>query len=90
MGFGEIYGAVVLGIIPSIVGPLLRKVIPTQVELTESQPYFDRIKPFLAIGAFSLLTALLVVAFLGDTLGTERALPGITARLISATVVPAQ
>jgi len=37
----------------------------------EDASYRNRIKPYLALGLFSLLTALLVVAFLGDTLGSD-------------------
>lgn len=75
MGFWETYGAVVLGIVLSVLGPILRQALPKpKEERTRGEfwkEYGENVKPFLALGVFSVLTALLVVAILGDTLGQD-------------------
>ena len=53
----------VLGILVSVVLPLLRKLLPSKLRYSvESIDW----KTYVAVGAFSFLTAILVVAFGGD------------------------
>ena len=61
------YGFVVLGIVMSIVLPLLRHLLP-QSSSTKAvlPPWWERVKPYLVVGAFSISVALLVLAFGGE------------------------
>lgn len=70
--FLEIYMFCVGGILISIVLPILRKSLPGG-GLTERRELWKFAKPFLIVGGFSLLTALLVVAFSGDSLSEWKA-----------------
>jgi hypothetical protein len=71
MSFFETYLVVVVGILISVVLPILRKLlIPTP---GDPRGLWDRIKLYVLWGIFSLLTALLVVAFLGNTLSDWKA-----------------
>ena len=67
-----IYLATALGVAISIVLPILRSLLPKpRVEglNREDKPTFwSIVKPYLAVGAFSLLVAVLVVVLLGDTI----------------------
>jgi len=67
MSFWNIYIFSALGILISIVIPILRKSIPRDGKRGLGG-LWGIIKPYLIIGVFSLLTALLVVAFSGDAL----------------------
>lgn len=80
MTFIEIYMFSALGIVTSIALPILRKSIPKPVtiytatgEPSATSRFWEIAKPYASIGAFSLLTALLIVAFAGETLTDWRA-----------------
>jgi len=67
MGFDfELYLYVVIGIIISIVLPIIKAMLPKQGTMNEN--YWPLVKPYVVIGIFSLLTGVLIVAFLGDAL----------------------
>lgn len=81
MTFAEIYMFSALGIVTSIALPILRQSIPkpevtlykTTAKPSTASRLWSIAKPYASIGAFSLLTALLIVAFAGDTLTDWRA-----------------
>lgn len=68
MSFSEAYLFSAFGILISIVLPILREMIPTGGKMRGFPEMWEIIKPYLAICMFSLLTALLVVAFTQETL----------------------
>lgn len=72
MSFIEVYGFVVIGVAISVVLPILKRLLPTAKQ-AGIQGVWVKIKPFIVIGAFSLLTGLLVVALLGNSVGDWRA-----------------
>lgn len=57
----QVYLFACVGIAISVVLPILRKMLPT----TPAPFAVSSIKPYIVIGAFSLLTAVLIVAFGG-------------------------
>lgn len=69
------YLGCVLGIVISIVLPILRALLPKPPAppgAAAAAPKFlvvlwDKAKPYLVVGAFSLLTAFLIIALTGDT-----------------------
>ncbi len=65
------YSFVVIGIVVSILLPLVKKALP-KPEGERGEGPFRRFvkaaKPFLAVGLFSALTGILIVALLGDSL----------------------
>jgi hypothetical protein len=70
-----IYLACVIGILISIVLPILRGLLPKPPPppTAAAAPTFltalwDLAKPYLVVGLFSLLTALLIIALAGDAL----------------------
>lgn len=72
MGFIETYLFVVLGIIISIILPILRKGIPkekgTENENLKITKRLSGIaKPYLTVMAFSMVTALIILAILGES-----------------------
>lgn len=76
----QVYGWCVLGITVSITLPLLKAMLPkppavaVMAAATGSMATFwAQAKPFVVVGVFSLLTALLVVAFTWGTLVDWRA-----------------
>lgn len=63
------YGYAVLGILMSIVLPLLRKSVPQPARIQTLLPMnalAASVKTYLIVGVFSLLTAVLIVAFGGS------------------------
>lgn len=74
-----IYGRCVLGIVISVVLPPLWAVVRQRFPADGATPkglaadIWDITRPYLALGAASALTALLLVAFLGDNLVDPRA-----------------
>jgi len=71
--FVAVYGFCVLGVVVSILLPILRQAIPRpQGETAGVDAIVPKIwkiaKPYLALGLFSLIVALLLVAFLKDQL----------------------
>lgn len=78
INFG-IYAWCVVGIVISVALPPLWAVVRQRFPADGAQPkglvadIWDVTKPYLALGAASVLTALLLVAFLGDNLLDPRA-----------------
>jgi hypothetical protein len=74
----SIYFCVFVGIVISVILPILRKAIPTppQDSTFRNVLFKDRIwpiaKPYLMLGAFSALAAIIIVASVGDTLADWR------------------
>ena len=71
-----IYLSVALGVIISIVLPILREMLPKPVAttLTRNESRGARawkvMRPYVITGIFSLLVAVVIVAFLGETIDT--------------------
>ncbi|MFY9822499.1 MAG: hypothetical protein WAM82_14030 [Thermoanaerobaculia bacterium] len=67
-----IYLAVTLGVAVSIALPLIRPLIPKPpaTKTFASNNWWAFAKPYLITGVFSLVVALILVAFLGETLDT--------------------
>jgi len=69
-----IYLSVTLGVIISIVLPIIREMLPRpRVETlarrtSRAEKIWKIIKPYVITGVFSLLVAIVIVAFLGDTI----------------------
>jgi len=71
--FLPVYGFCTLGVIISILLPVLRQALPqpraTTAGISAILPRIWKVaKPYLALGLFSLLVAILLVAFLQDQL----------------------
>lgn len=62
----QVYGFCVLGIVMSVLLPLLRKMLPAPGGNGAIESVWTVVKPYLAIGVFSLLVGVLIVAFGGD------------------------
>jgi len=78
--FFEIYLACVGGILISVILPIIRRSLPESTGgggLASGESWLTRVwgvaRPYLVIGLFSALTALLIVAFLGQQLTEWRA-----------------
>jgi hypothetical protein len=76
MDFVQTYLIVAVGIAISIVLPILRKALPTPDARTSGWGGFlnhilAQARPYLIVGAFSLVLALLLVAFLGDSINDD-------------------
>jgi len=75
----EDYPWCVVGILLSIVLPMLKRLMPkVEPGVSEARAsYFSvvwpKIKPYVVIGIFSILTGIIVIAFAGDSLADERA-----------------
>jgi hypothetical protein len=67
-----IYLTCAAGIIISVVLPILRALLPKPPK-TGGPPLWEVIWPYLALGAFSLVGAILIVAASGETLKDWRA-----------------
>ena len=73
-----IYLGCVLGIVISIVLPILRALLPRPPVAAAAPPKFmvalwNYAKPYLVVGVFSLLTAFLIIALTGETVNTFKA-----------------
>jgi hypothetical protein len=74
-----IYGYVIAGIAISVLLPILRKSIPTPPTGTRyyNAKFWQRLwpiaKPYLMLGFFSALAAIIIVASLGETLADWKA-----------------
>jgi len=62
------YLAVALGIVISVVLPLIRALLPKPPAAMAGKTRWERIRPYVATGIFSLIVAVLVVAIMGDQL----------------------
>jgi len=76
----QVYYWCVLGIMISILLPILRKLLPSPpgIVVADSDAGFlttlwEQAKPYLVVGLFSLLTGVLIVAFTWGTLKDWRA-----------------
>lgn len=70
-----IYLGCVIGIVISIVLPILRALLPKPPVAAAAPPKFlvalwNYAKPYLVVGVFSLLTAFLIIMLTGDTVTT--------------------
>ncbi len=71
-----IYLSVVLGVIISIMLPIIKEMLPKPTVETlarresKAQKIWKIIKPYVITGVFSLLVAVVIVALLGDTIDT--------------------
>lgn len=72
MSFFQIYLLVAAGIAVSILIPILKRLLP-KPEPAGVAGFWKKLKPYIWVGVFSLLTAVLIVAFLGDSLQDWRA-----------------
>lgn len=72
MPFYQIYLLTAAGIAVSILIPILRRLLPIP-GLARTKDYWKTFKPYIVVGAFSLVTALVVIAFAGNTLQDWRA-----------------
>lgn len=76
--YGTIYGFCTLGVLLSVLLPILKKALPKPEATTAGvEGIFPRLlrvaKPYLVTGLYSLGVAILLVAFLHETLGDWRA-----------------
>jgi len=67
-----IYLSVTGGVVISVMLPLIRALLPKPPKAMGSGTSWDRIRPYVASGIFSLIVALLVVAAMGDALDSWR------------------
>lgn len=71
-----IYLSVALGIVLSIVLPILKAMLPKPAVTTlarkesNAKKFWKITKPYIITGVFSLLVAVVIVALLGDTIDT--------------------
>lgn len=73
-----VYLGCVIGIVISIVLPILRALLPRPPGAAAAPPKFlvalwNYAKPYLVVGVFSLLTAFLIIALTGDTVNDFKA-----------------
>ena len=81
-----LYLSVALGVAVSIILPLVRPLLPKPPEASalgrkRSPSKWQIVKPFFVTGLFSLIVAVLIVAFMGDKINSWQAgfLAGYTA-----------
>jgi len=70
----ELYGFVALGVVASVVLPLIRALLPKpNVSFRQwAGLLWPKIRPYVVTAVFSLVVAALLMAFLGDTISTWR------------------
>ena len=76
MAFFQTYLIIALGIVISVLLPILRQFFPKPTGAAAAADAVSRwqaAKPYLALGFGSLLTSLLILAFAGDSLSTWKA-----------------
>lgn len=61
---------VALGILLSILIPILRAKLPGSRAQVSQASYIQYVRPYLIIAIFSLLTSIVILAFLGDSVQT--------------------
>jgi len=76
-----IFLAVAAGVAVSVILPIIRPLLPKPLGPENRGEVWEIIKPYLITAIFSLIVALVLVAFLGDTIKTPGAgfLAGYTA-----------
>jgi len=62
----HLYVGVITGVLLSVTLPLLRALLPRPSNALASPDLWAQLRPFVVIACFSLLTAILVIAFAGD------------------------
>jgi hypothetical protein len=74
-GFLHTYLLVAVGIVISVVLPILRQYFPkaTNPAVAEESKMWPIAKPYVALGIGSLLTSILIMAFAGDSLNSWKA-----------------
>jgi hypothetical protein len=65
-----IYLSVAAGVAISVLLPLIRALLPKPPRPLRELPSWERIRPYVVTGIFSLVVALLVVAAMGSQLDT--------------------
>ena len=63
-----IYLSVASGIVISVILPLIRAFLPKPPKALSGETKWERIRPYVATGFFSLIVAVLIVAVMGDRL----------------------
>ena len=63
-----IYLSVTSGIVISVLLPLIRALLPKPPAALARGTKWERIRPYVATGAFSLIVAVIIVAAMGDRL----------------------
>ncbi len=63
-----IYLSVAAGVVISVLLPLIRALLPRPPQQLRDLPSWERIRPYVATGIFSLVVALLIVAAMGSQL----------------------
>ena len=63
-----IYLSVAGGIVISVLLPLIRALLPKPPKALASEMKWEKIRPYVATGFFSLIVAVLIVAAMGDRL----------------------
>lgn len=66
-----IYLSVALGVVISVALPIVRALLPKPPQALGSGPPWERVRPYVATGVFSLIVALLIVAAMGDKLDSS-------------------
>ena len=64
----------VAGIIISIVLPILKAMLPKPPAAAAAASLWETVKPFVVVGLFSALAAILIIAFAGNNLDWKSAL----------------
>ncbi len=68
MNLLETYLVVAVGILISIALPILRRYLPKPTVQVMGSPILTVIRPYIIVGIFSMVMAIVVVAFVGDIL----------------------
>jgi len=63
-----IYLCVTIGIVISVILPLIRALLPKPPVALQARSTWEAIRPYVATGIFSLVVALLIVAAMGSRL----------------------
>jgi hypothetical protein len=70
----KLLGFTALGVAISVVLPLIRAILPRpQQAFREWVDFWDKARPYVATALFSLLVAVLLMAYLGDTITSWKA-----------------
>ena len=63
-----IYLSVAGGVVISVILPLIRALLPKPPQALAGGNWWERIRPYVGTGIFSLIVAILIVAAMGDQL----------------------
>lgn len=67
-----VYFSVALGILVSVALPLIRAMLPKPPTALAGKSFYERTRPYFVTALFSLVVALIVVAWMGDSLDSWR------------------